>query len=218
MRIGIDGSCWWNRRSFGRFTRGLLPAMFKASQAHQYYLFLDQPPQPEMMNANVTPVEVNVDRAVTKSAVADDHRSLRDVCAFSRAVGSKSLDVMFFPAVYSWFPVRRRVPTVVTLHDAIAEHFPRLIFANWTGRLLWSLKMRLACQRATGIVTVSNAAKREIMDYVGLKPERIDVICEGVDPCFHPIMVSDLREAARRCTGIPPDGRMVLYVGGIAPH
>ena len=39
MRIGIDASCWWNRRGFGRFTRGLLPAMFAASRGHRYCLF-----------------------------------------------------------------------------------------------------------------------------------------------------------------------------------
>jgi glycosyltransferase involved in cell wall biosynthesis len=218
MRIGIDASCWWNRRGFGRFTRGLLPAMFAASYDHRYYLFVDQSREPEMIHANVTCVEVHVARSVTKSAVAHDHRSLRDVYSFNRAVASTTLDVMFFPAVYSWFPVPRRMPTVVTLHDAIAEHFPRLVFANWSGRLLWSLKMRLACQRATGIITVSHTAKREIVDYIGLKPERIDVICEGVDPCFHPITVDAMRAAARRRAGIPADGRLVLYVGGIAPH
>jgi glycosyltransferase involved in cell wall biosynthesis len=125
---------------------------------------------------------------------------------------------MFFPAVYSWFPVRGRLPTVVTLHDAIAEHFPGLIFASWTGRLSWSLKMRLACRQAAGIITVSNAAKREIVDYIGLNTERIDVICEGVDPRFHPVTSGQLRAGARRRAGIPTDGRPVLYVGGIAPH
>jgi glycosyltransferase involved in cell wall biosynthesis len=218
MRIGIDASCWWNRRGFGRFTRGLLPAMFTASDDHRYYLFVDQSPEPEMIHDKVTCVEVNVARAVTKSAVAHDRRSLRDVYSFSRAVASTTLDVMFFPAVYSWFPVSRRMPTVVTLHDAIAEHFPRLVFANWRGHLLWSLKMRFACQQATGIVTVSHAAKREIVEYIGLEPERIDVICEGVDPCFHPITGDLMRAAARRRAGIPADGRLVLYVGGIAPH
>jgi glycosyltransferase involved in cell wall biosynthesis len=218
MRIGIDASCWWNRRGFGRFTRGLLPAMFAASRGHRYCLFVDQPPEPEMTPGDVRVVEVKVARPVTKSAVADDHRSLGDIRSFSRAVAGEPLDLMFFPAIYSWFPVGRRVRTVVTLHDAIAEHFPSLVFAGWTGRLFWSLKMRLACRRAAGIITVSNAAKREIIDYIGLKPERIDVICEGVDPCFHPITDVEVRAAARRRAGIPADGRLVLYVGGIAPH
>jgi glycosyltransferase involved in cell wall biosynthesis len=218
MRIGIDASCWWNRRGFGRFTRGLLPAMFAASRGHRYCLFVDQPPEPEMTHGDVRVVEVKTARPLTKSAVADDHRSLRDIHSFSRAVAGEPLDLMFFPAVYSWFPVGGRLPTVVTLHDAIAEHFPGLIFASWTGRLFWSLKMRLACRQAAGIITVSNAAKREIVDYIGLNTERIDVICEGVDPRFHPVTAGELRAAARRRAGIPTDGRLVLYVGGIAPH
>src|SRR5262249_48839388 len=218
MRIGIDASCWWNQRGFGRFTRGLLPAMFAVSQGHRYWLFVDQPPEPEMIHTDVTVVEVNVARPVTKSAVVDDHRSLGDIFSFSRAVAREPLDLMFFPAIYSWFPVVRRLPTAVTVHDAIAEHFPRLVFASWSGRLFWWLKMRLACQRAARIITVSNAAKREIVDYIGLKPERVDVICEGADSCFQPVTASEQRAAARRRAGIPPDGPRVLYVGGIAPH
>jgi len=218
MRIGIDASCWWNRRGFGRFTRGLLRAMFAASRGHRFCLFVDQPPEPEMTQGDVRVVEVKTARAVTKSAVAADHRSLRDILSFSRAVAREPLDLLFFPAVYSWFPVVGRLPTVVTPHDAIAEHFPDLIFASWRERLFWSLKMRLAYRRAAGIITVSNAAKREIVDYIGLNPQRIDVICEGVDACFHPVTAVELRAAARRRAGIPADGRIVLYVGGIAPH
>ena len=218
MYIGIDASCWWNRRGFGRFTRGLLPAMFAASRGHRYCLFVDQPPESEMIHRDVRVVEVKTARPVTKSATADSHRSLRDICSFSRAVAGEPLDLMFFPAVYSWFPVRRHLPMVVTLHDAIAEHLPGLIFASWKGRLLWSLKMRLACWRAAGIITVSNAAKREIVDYIGLDTDRIDVICEGVDPLFHPVTASERRAAARQRAGIPADGRLLLYVSGIAPH
>ena len=104
MRIGIDASCWSNRRGFGRFTRGLLPAMFAAPRGHSFCLFVDQPPAPEMAHANVQVVEVPASRPVTEFAVAGDRRSLRDIYSFSRAVGREAIDLMFFPAAYSWFP------------------------------------------------------------------------------------------------------------------
>lgn len=42
MRIGIDATCWWNRRGFGRFTRELLKAMFNSPKDHEFYLFVDR--------------------------------------------------------------------------------------------------------------------------------------------------------------------------------
>jgi glycosyltransferase involved in cell wall biosynthesis len=217
MRIGVDASTWWNRRGFGRFTRGLLQAMFEAPRAHHFCLFVDQPPEPELVHSCVQIVKVPTSRPVTKSAIAGDRRSVWDVCRFGRAASSERLDLMFFPAVYSWFPVVGRVPIVVTLHDASAEHFPRLIFPDWKGRLFSTLKTRLACLQASRIITVSHAAKQEIVQYIGLRPERIDVICEGADLSFHPV-TGERRAATRRIAGIPANGRLLLYVGGVAPH
>jgi len=217
MRIGIDASTWWNRRGFGRFTRGLLQAMFASPRDHDFCLFIDQPPEPEMVHPRVQIVEVQTSRPVTKSAIAGDRRSVRDVRRFGRAAAAEQLDLMFFPAVYSWFPVVGRIPTVVTLHDAVAERFPALIFPDWKGRILSTLKTWLACRQASRFITVSEAAKQEIVQYIGLRPERIDVICEGADSSFHPV-AGERRAAARRKAGLPADGRLLLYVGGIAPH
>jgi len=58
MRIGIDATCWWSQRGFGRFTRGLLPALFEASADHQFVLFTDQPPVAEMLKPGVDVVQV----------------------------------------------------------------------------------------------------------------------------------------------------------------
>ncbi|PWG74687.1 hypothetical protein DF186_16590, partial [Enterococcus hirae] len=34
MKIGIDGTCWWNKRGFGRMARELLGAMFVLDSDH----------------------------------------------------------------------------------------------------------------------------------------------------------------------------------------
>jgi glycosyltransferase involved in cell wall biosynthesis len=218
MRIGIDATCWWSRRGFGRFTRGLLDAMFNAPDGHEFVLFLDRPPEPEMLRPGVSIVQVDVSRTVTVSAVAGGSRSLSDIHAFKRAVAKQALDVMFFPAVYSWFPVKRSLPVVVTLHDAIAERFPELVFPDRKGRMLWALKMRLACWQATRFITVSHAAKREIVEFLRLGPDEIDVITEAADPMFQASGNSEKLSEARARAGLPEDDRMIVYVGGLAPH
>jgi len=218
MRIGIDTSCWWSRRGFGRFTRELVTAMFDESSGHEFYLFVDRPPEPEMLRHGVSIIQVDVSRPVTEAAVAEGNRSLRDVWSFTRSVSAQPIDVMFFPAVYSWFPVPLGLTTVVTLHDAIAEHFPSLIFPGRKGRLLWSLKMRFARWQASRIMTVSDAAKREIVEYLRIDPETIDVVSEAADPRFKPVLDSKERAAARERAGLPASARMIIYVGGLAPH
>ncbi len=218
MRIGIDASCWWSKRGFGRFTRELLIAMFEEERNHEFFLFVDRPPEPEMLRPNIHVIQVDISQHVTEAAVAEGSRSVKDIWAFTRSISKHSLDVLFFPAVYSWFPAPFRLPTVVTLHDAIAEHFPDLIFPDKKGRLLWSLKMRLARWQASRIMTVSEAAKKEIVKYLGIKPDKIDVVSEAADPRFKPVLDTDERLAARNRAGLPNGVRLIVYVGGLAPH
>ncbi|GMQ88805.1 MAG: glycosyltransferase family 1 protein [Gammaproteobacteria bacterium] len=218
MRIGIDGTCWWSRRGFGRFTRELLKAMFEQAGDHQYVLFVDRPPEPEMLRPCVTVIQANASTPVTQAAVASGSRSIGDVWSFTRLVSGQQLDIMFYPAVYSWFPAPFGLPAVVTLHDAIAEHFPELIFPDWKGRLFWTLKMRLARWQAKRIMTVSNAARAEIEQYLGVRPDRIDVVSEAADPRFTPVTDQQRRSAARARAGLPADARLIVYVGGLAPH
>ncbi|NOY17536.1 MAG: glycosyltransferase family 4 protein [Gammaproteobacteria bacterium] len=218
MRIGIDASCWWSRRGFGRFTRELLKAMFAMSKEHEFYLFVDREPESDMQVPGVHIVPVNISRPVTEAAVALGSRSVTDVLSFSRAASRAPLDIMFFPAVYSWFPVRPGLPSVVTMHDAIAEHFPEMIFPDKKGRLFWTLKMRLARWQASRVMTVSNAAKQEIEKYLGIKPDKIDVVSEAADPQFVQITDKVILATARERAGVPAGVRIIIYVGGLAPH
>ena len=218
MEIGIDATCWWNNRGFGRFTRELLTALFQLESSHRFTLFVDQPLQALSAFSNVTVVQVPSSRPTTEAAVADSRRSIVDMIRMYRAVASTPLDIMFFPAVYSWYPVPRRLPTMVTVHDAIAEHYPKLIFPKWRNRFFWALKVRLALARSERILTVSHAAKAEIIQYMGARPDDIDVGSAAVTAHFTPVQDSETLLAARTRAGLPAAAPVIVYVGGLAPH
>jgi glycosyltransferase involved in cell wall biosynthesis len=217
MRIGVDATCWWNRRGFGRFTRLLLGAMLDEPRGHRFQLFVDREPAPEMLRPHVDVIRVGTGRTVTEAAVADGRRRVTDLLAFRRAAARTGMDVMYFPAVYSWFPTGGRAPTVITFHDAIAEHHPELVFPNPVGRALWTAKTWLARRTAAGFTTVSNAARAEIADYLRIGPERVHVVLEAADPVFEPVADPARRAAARARYGLTPAGRLLLYGGGLAP-
>lgn len=218
ITIGIDATCWWNNRGFGRFTRMLLGAMFADPRAAEFVLFVDRPPAPEMKRANVRIVEVETASTVTAAAVADGSRSVGDLLAFRRAVAREKLDVMYFPAVYSWYPTGGHAPSVITFHDAIAERFPALVLPNWRGRMLWKAKIWLARRSAASITTVSAAARAEIVEHLGIAESRITVILEAPDPIFRPILDPRAKAEVRERFKLPAIARTIVYVGGFAPH
>lgn len=218
MRIAVDASCWGNNRGFGRFTRELVGAMIRRDRANDYVLLADDDLAQDVLGPSARLQRVDTARRVVDAATADDRRGVRDVLAFRRAAAAAQADVLFYPAVYSWFPPPRGLPNVVTFHDAIAEHFPELVFPNWRQRLPWTLKTWLAKRAADRILTVSHSAKAEIVDYLNIPGDRIDVICEGAAPIFAPVADPARRAAARQAVGLAPEARFLTYVGGFAPH
>ena len=218
MNIGIDATCWQNQRGFGRFTRELLTALFAIETQHRFYLFVDQSPDESLAWPNVEYVRVYPQRPLTESATARDRRKLTDMLQLYKAVASCPLDLMFFPAVYSWFPVPRRLLTLVTLHDAIPEHFPKIVFPDWKNRWFWNLKVKLAVWQSDRVLTVSQAAKKEITEYIGVHPSLIDVISEAPGPIFKKTDDPDSASPFREQINIPLNAKLIVYVGGMAPH
>ena len=196
----------------------MLTALFELDSDHRYYLFVDQPLVDLSRFTNVIVVQAASSRPTTVAAVADSNRSPFDMYRMYRSVARCPLDIMFFPAVYSWYPVPRRLPTMVTLHDAIAEHYPRLIFPGWRSRLLWGIKMKCALWMSQRILTVSNAAKAEIVEYIGASPDAIDITIEAPNAQFHPSKDTAGNIAAKQRAKLPIDAPIIVFVGGLAPH
>jgi len=179
---------------------------------------VDQPLDGLARFTNVTVVRAASSRPTTEAAVADSSRSPFDIYRLYRAVAQCPIDMMFFPAVYSWYPVPRKLPTMVTVHDAIAEHYPKLIFPGWRSRLFWSIKMKCAISTSRRILTVSDAAKREIVQYIGADPDIIDIASEAPNAQFTQTHDSAHIIAARQRAKLPFDAPLIVFVGGLAPH
>jgi glycosyltransferase involved in cell wall biosynthesis len=219
MRIAIDGCCWSNRRGFGRFTRELVSHVVAEHPAHEYTLVVDRATaEASRLPAGARLAVVDTSESPTRAASAAGARSPLDLWRMARAAARIPADLFFFPADYSFFPMLRRVPTVVTFHDAIAESHPGLIFPGARARLFWNAKSWLARRQADRILTVSASARSRISAAFGIAESSIDVVGEGPSDIFRPIR--DLRglNAALDRYRLPAAAPLVLYVGGISPH
>jgi glycosyltransferase involved in cell wall biosynthesis len=105
--------------------------------------------------------------------------------------------------------------SVVTIHDCIHLRFPQYLPTR--GALAYArAQMGAAARRSDRILTVSEASKRDILEYFNVPPEKITVIPNAIDERFlHEPTEEALRLVAER---YQLEGDFVLYVGNIKPH
>ncbi len=219
MRIGFDGCCLANRRGFGRFARQTLAALAEAPSDHEFVVFVDRPSSPSVaIPERCARVVVEVGEAPTRAAAAAGRRRLGDMLAMGRAVARSGVDLIYFPATYSFFPVWGVKRVVVTMHDTLALAHPELVFPTWQGRLAWRLKEHVAARLADRIVTVSESARRDLLAWFGLPGPKVCLMTEGPDAVFGPREPGPESDAALARSGVRPGLRYLLYVGGLSPH
>jgi len=105
----------------------------------------------------------------------------------------------------------RGIPSVVTMHDLIFERYPQQFKA--LDRLIYRRKFRYACAHATRIIAISEQTRRDLVDFYGTDPARIDVCYQSCDPAFGQVQPEALKGELRARYGLPE--KFLLYVGSV---
>lgn len=217
MNIAVDATCWANRRGYGRHARALVSELMRLDDQNEYTLVVDFPIDEEALPERAAVRRVGSERPAAEAASATGHRSLADMWRVSRALADRQYDLILFPTIYTFVPVFSRSRKVVFFHDVIAEKFSHLTHPQLLPRMLWRLKSRLGRWQADAVVTVSEHARRGIVERFRLPPEEVHVVGEASDPVFRQV------ESPRLCERLAARGysaakRSVIYVGGFSPH
>ncbi|MGZ8778364.1 MAG: glycosyltransferase family 4 protein [Thermoanaerobaculia bacterium] len=182
-RIGID--C---RKiadfGIGTYVRGLVRGLAEIGAPETYVLFVPRA-MPDL------PFE---------QIVADiPTYSLRELAAMGRAVARAHLDLFHSPDLMLPWTSR---PCVVTLHDVIRSRYPP---RNPAARIYVGVMTPRALQKSARVLTVTEAAKRAILETFDCDPSKIAVTPNGVDEIFF-------------TDGPRAEGRYFLFVGNDKPH
>ncbi len=139
--------------------------------------------------------------------------SVSELTRFAWRLWRDRLDL--FHATHSVLPPLARTRAVVTIHDIIHVLYPQ--FLPHRAALVYARVMiRRALRRADRIITVSNNSKRDLVDYFGIAPSRIDVIYNGVADRFRADLPREEIERVAAKYSLPRP--YLMFLGGEKPH
>jgi glycosyltransferase involved in cell wall biosynthesis len=123
--------------------------------------------------------------------------------------------VTLFHAPHYVLPPLVSCPSVVTIHDCIHLMFPQYLPSR--AALTYArASIGMAARRAARIITVSESSKRDILRFVDVSPDKIDVIYNAYDERF--AVEPREEEVIRVRERFQLHDEFVLYAGNVKPH
>jgi glycosyltransferase involved in cell wall biosynthesis len=123
--------------------------------------------------------------------------------------------VALFHSPHYVLPLFVPCPAVVTIHDCIHLRFPQYLPSRlgyaYARTALW-----VATHRSARVFTVSEASKRDILEYFNVPESKVAVIYNAIDERFseEPVAEEVMRVKERYQLNDP----FILYAGNIKPH
>ncbi|HKJ43419.1 MAG TPA: glycosyltransferase, partial [Sunxiuqinia sp.] len=103
------------------------------------------------------------------------------------------------------------IKSVVTIHDLIFMRFPELYKA--ADRKIYLRKIKHAVHATDQIIAISEQSKSDLVDFFKLKPEKIEVVYQSINPIFFENASAQELKSVRKKFSLPSE--FMLTVGTI---
>lgn len=208
LRIGIEAQRVFRKRKHGIENAALenIRELQRLDKQNQYFVFVKDDEDRQCLSSSDN---------FTIVALPSVNYAIWEQYILPREIRKYKLDLLHCTG--NTAPAVNKVRTLLTVHD--------VMFSNWKnmkgtayqkfGNLYRSMIFpRLA--KYDHLVTISQQAKEEIVQHMKIKPDRIDVIYNGVHPRFR--VIDDLGEldSARSRLGLP--GKYILFFSNPSPR
>ncbi len=172
--IGIDARMYGPEQTgIGNYIRHLIVNLAEIDKRNQYVIFLLD----KEYGAFKLPAE-----NFKKAKVSAHWYSWREQVVLPIEFLKARVDLMHFPHFNT--PVFYFGKSVVTIHDITPFFFPGHKMNSRLRRNAFKFVFSSSIKKASTVVAVSGSTKRDIVKHFGLKPDKIEVVYEGVDENF----------------------------------
>ncbi|MBV9711145.1 MAG: glycosyltransferase family 4 protein [Ktedonobacteraceae bacterium] len=206
MKIGVNALFFqYPATGTGQYMTHLLSALSQVDSQNEYVLFGPQPVEtsPIPFPYYVQPVPALAARNRNVGKVVWEQFTGPDVAQ------KQGVDVFHVP--YFAPPLFPRTSTVVTIHDVIPMRLPA--YQPDARVKAYMHLIARAAHHATQIITVSEHARRDIIDVLKLPSDRIHVIYEAAGEEYRPVTDAEILAKTRVRYGL--NERYIFYLGGL---
>ncbi len=176
LKILVDATGITNKLGgVGRYSYQLLQAFSRIDSANNYWVLLQNG-----LSENHPVWQLASDKIhliPTKLPAIGPKRQIQFARYYSK------MDVEVFHCLNSFSPLFHRYPAVITIHDIKYLKYPTWL--SGISRIKsWYLKLStiMGARKAKRIIAVSKSTKRDLIEFVGVNENKIDVIYEAAEP------------------------------------
>ncbi|MDD4646057.1 MAG: glycosyltransferase family 1 protein, partial [Bacteroidales bacterium] len=210
MKIGFDAKrLYCNFTGLGNYSRTLVKNLNEFHPVHDYYLYT-----PKIRQSPETRLFLNESGYKTRMP-GTPFKSYWRTCSVKKQLSCDGIQIFHGLSNEIPFNIHKTgIKSVVTIHDLIFRHYPETYkpFDRW----MYDLKFRYACGHADRIIAISESTKRDIIQFYGTGPDKIEVIYQACDPIYY--QLSDPENISRivQPYNLPAD--YLLSVGSVEPR
>ena len=203
MHIVLNGWFWDQPNTgSGQYLRYLLRALRRVAPELQLTLVLPPQQQP------AKDVPPTVDVVIAGGSRGNLGKVLFEQRVFPQAAGRVKADLVHVP--YWGPPLSSPAPLITSVLDVIPLALPE--YSQGFKQHLYTSLVTAAARGSAHVITISNAAKDDIVQHLSIPPEQITTTHLAVDEAYHPRMGAEADAAVREKYHLPE--RYVLYLGG----
>ena len=210
MKIGYDAKRLFNNfTGLGNYSRTMIDILTTYVPEHQYLLY-----SPKVTRNQVTMPYLEMGGCRTIVPTGMMKGSLWRTYGMASALKNDEIDL--FHGLSNELPVgleRRRIPSVVTIHDVAFHTFPDMY--RWHDRMIYDRKWKYACRHASHIIAISESTKADIIRFYDVPEEKISVVYQPVSKVYYE------REALEPPLTPPKEGDSCCFdsspFGGFSP-
>lgn len=208
MKIGINAFCFKiPSTGMGQYLLHLANTMLEIDRQNEYILL--------GLDPNI-PAGFHYPSLYSRHAVpswAKGNQNIEKVIweQWTCPAAASKAKVDIYHSAYFAPPVLPRTPTIVTIADIIHFRLPQYLEGTMK-KAYMRLIVQAACM-ATMILTLSNHAKWDIVDLMGIPPERVRVIYLAAGEEYRPIVDTSAQMDVRARYGLGE--RYIFYLGGL---